>query len=111
MAAVVVEGMDGDAEASGVGGAGLAAGGEFLGEIEELLTGAEGALHPYTSAHGGGRGKAGVSRSDTIQDSAFGTVPRLAAFLLALFVFLPWMLYRITEYAVSILGHLEKYAG
>jgi len=47
----------------------------------------------------------------SIQDSAFGTVPRLAAFLLALFVFLPWMLYRITEYAVSILGHLEKYAG
>ena len=67
MAAVVVEGMDGDAEASGVGGAGLAAGGEFLGEIEELLTGAEGALHPYTSAHGGGRGKAGVSRSDTLR--------------------------------------------
>ena len=66
MAAVVVEGMDGDAEASGVGGAGLAAGGEFLGEIEELLTGAEGAFHPYTSAHSGGRGKAGVSRSDTV---------------------------------------------
>ncbi len=47
----------------------------------------------------------------SIQDSAFGTVPRLAAFLLALFVFLPWMLCRITEYAVSILGHLDKYAG
>jgi flagellar biosynthesis protein FliQ len=47
----------------------------------------------------------------SIQDSAFGTVPRLAAFLIALFVFLPWMLYRITEYATSILGHLEKYAG
>jgi len=47
----------------------------------------------------------------SIQDSAFGTVPRLAAFLLALFLFLPWMLYRITEYAVSILGHLERYAG
>lgn len=46
----------------------------------------------------------------SIQDSAFGTVPRLAAFLLALFVFLPWMLYRLTEYAISILGHLDKYA-
>ena len=81
MAAVVVEGMDGDAEASGVGGAGLAAGGEFLGEIEELLTGAEGALHPYTSAHGGGRGKAGVSRSDTVKRGflriqAVATAPR-----------------------------------
>lgn len=46
----------------------------------------------------------------SIQDSAFGTVPRLAAFLVALFVFLPWMLYRLTEYATSILGHLERYA-
>jgi len=64
--------MDGDAEASGVGGAGLAAGGEFLGEIEELLTGAEGALHPYTSAHGGGRGKAGVSRPDTFKPQQLG---------------------------------------
>ena len=67
LATVVVEGMDGDAEAGGVGGAGLAAGGEVLSEIEELLTGAAGAFHPYTSAHGGGVGKAGVSRSDTIQ--------------------------------------------
>lgn len=25
-------------------------------------------------------------------------------------VFLPWMLYRLTEYATSILGHLEQYA-
>ena len=65
LAAVVVEGMDGDAEARGVGGAGLAAGGEVLSEIEEVLTGAAGAFHPYTSAHGGGRWKAGVSRSDT----------------------------------------------
>lgn len=46
----------------------------------------------------------------SIQDSAFGTVPRLAAFLGALFIFLPWMLYRLTEYSISIFGHLEKYA-
>ena len=70
LAAIVVEGMDGDAEAGGVGGAGLAAGGEFLGEIEELLTGAAGAFHPYTSAHGGGRGKAGVSRSHTVDHNS-----------------------------------------
>lgn len=63
LAAILVEGVNGDAEAGGVGGAGLAAGGEVLSEIEELLTGAAGAFHPYTSAHGGGRGKAGVSRS------------------------------------------------
>ena len=66
LAAVVVEGVHSDANAGGVGGAGLAAGGEVLGEIEEFLTGAAGAFHPYTSAHGGRRGKAGVSRSDTV---------------------------------------------
>ena len=65
LAAVVVEGMGGDAEARGVGGAGLAAGGEVLNEIEELLSGTAGLFHPYTSAHGGGRWTAGVSRSDT----------------------------------------------
>ena len=63
----MVEGMDGDAEGGGVGGAGLAAVGEFLGEIEEFLTGAEGLFHLYTSAHGGGRWKAGVSRTHTIE--------------------------------------------
>ena len=67
MAAVVVEGMDGDAEGGGVGGAGLAAFSEFLGAIEELLTGTTGLFHLYTSAHGGRRWKAGVSRTHTKQ--------------------------------------------
>ena len=58
--------MDGDAEGGGVGGAGLATVSEFLGKNEEFLTGAEGLFHPYTSAHGGGRWKAGVRRTDTI---------------------------------------------
>ncbi len=46
----------------------------------------------------------------SIQDSAFGSVPRLAAFLAALFVFLPWMLTRLMEYTVSIFGNLGRYA-
>ena len=75
LAAIVVEGMDGDAEAGGVGGAGLAAGGEVLGQNEELLTGAAGAFHPYTSAHGGGRWKAGVSPSDTLKTSQRSWIP------------------------------------
>ena len=66
MASVVVEGMDGDAKVGGVGGAGLAEVGEFLGEIEEFLTGAEGLFHLYTSAHGGGRWKDGVRRTHTM---------------------------------------------
>ncbi len=66
LASIVIEGVDGDAEGGGVDGAGLAAVGEFLGENEEFLTGATGLFHPYKSAHGGGRWKAGVRRADTV---------------------------------------------
>ena len=65
LAAVVVEGVGGDAEGGGVGRPGLAAVSEFLGAIEELPTGTTGLFHLYTSAHGGGRWKAGVSRTHT----------------------------------------------
>ncbi len=43
----------------------MAAVSEFSGKLEELQTGAAGLFHPYKSAHGGGRWKAGVSRSHT----------------------------------------------
>lgn len=46
----------------------------------------------------------------SIQDSAFNTIPRLAAFLLALVVAMPWMLQRIMSYTVAILGNLGHYA-
>lgn len=46
----------------------------------------------------------------SIQDSAFGAVPRLAAFLGAIFLFLPWMLTRLMDYTVAIFGDLSRYA-
>ncbi len=46
----------------------------------------------------------------SIQDSAFGTVPRLAAFLAASFLFLPWMLTRIVAYTTALFGDLSRYA-
>ena len=58
--------MDGNAEAGGVGGAGLAAVSEFLGENEEFLTGAAGLFHPYKSAHGRARWKDGIRRTHTL---------------------------------------------
>jgi len=67
LASIMVEGMDGDAEAGGVGGTGLAADSEFLGELKEFLTGAAGLFHPYRSAQGQGVWNAGVSRSDTVE--------------------------------------------
>jgi flagellar biosynthesis protein FliQ len=46
----------------------------------------------------------------SMQDSAFGTVPRLAAFLVGIILFLPWMLARMMAYTTGILGDLGKYA-
>ena len=51
-----------------------------------------------------------IQIATSIQDSAFSTVPRLAAFLLALVVFLPWMLSRLMMFTTSILGDLAAYA-
>jgi len=46
----------------------------------------------------------------SMQDPAFGTVPRLAAFLTATVIFLPWMLSKIMAYTTFILGDLGRYA-
>lgn len=46
----------------------------------------------------------------SVQDPAFGSVPRLAAFLGALVLFLPWMLARISAYASAMLGDFARYA-
>ena len=46
----------------------------------------------------------------SIQDSAFSTVPRLAAVLAALILGMPWMLQKASTYATSILGNLSRYA-
>ena len=47
----------------------------------------------------------------SMQDSAFGTVPRLAAFLGGLLLFLPWMLMKLVTYTVALFGDLGRYAG
>ena len=46
----------------------------------------------------------------SIQDSAFNTVPRLAAFLLGLILFLPWMLMKLMAYTTGIFGDLGRFA-
>ena len=47
----------------------------------------------------------------SIQDNAVGTVPKLAAMLGALVLFLPWMLSRLMTYTTAILGDLGRYAS
>ena len=46
----------------------------------------------------------------SMQDSAFGTVPRLAAFLAGLLLFLPWMLVKITSYTTLLFQDFARYA-
>jgi flagellar biosynthetic protein FliQ len=45
----------------------------------------------------------------SMQDSGFSTVPRLAAFLVGLILFLPWMLMRLVSYTTFVLGDFSRY--
>jgi flagellar biosynthetic protein FliQ len=46
----------------------------------------------------------------SMQDPAFATIPRLAAFLAGMLLFFPWMLIKLMGYTSSILGNLAQYA-
>ena len=46
----------------------------------------------------------------SMQDSAFSTIPRLAAFLVALLLALPWLLRQMMSYTTGLLGDLGRYA-
>jgi flagellar biosynthetic protein FliQ len=46
----------------------------------------------------------------SIQDPAFGSVPRLGAFLAGLLLFLPWMLLRMISYTTALFANLGHYA-
>ena len=46
----------------------------------------------------------------SIQDTSFGAVPRLTAFLVGLLLMLPWMTSRLIAYTLALLGDLDRYA-
>ncbi len=46
----------------------------------------------------------------SMQDAAFGTIPRLVAFLAGMLIFLPWMLVQMTTYTTALFGDLSRYA-
>lgn len=46
----------------------------------------------------------------SIQDSSFSAVPRLAAFLGAMLLAMPWMLARLIAYTTALLGDLGRFA-
>ncbi len=51
-----------------------------------------------------------VQIATSMQDSAFSSVPRLAAFCIGFVLLMPWMLHRLMAYTTSILGNLGQYA-
>ena len=51
-----------------------------------------------------------IQIATSMQDNAFSSIPRLAAFLAGLLFLLPWMLSRAMSYTVSLLGDLGRYA-
>ncbi len=46
----------------------------------------------------------------SIQDSSFGAVPRLAAFLFGLLFLLPWMTAKLVSYTTALFGDFSRYA-
>ena len=46
----------------------------------------------------------------SLQDSAFSTIPRLAAFLIGFLVLLPWMANRLMSYTVALFGDMARHA-
>jgi flagellar biosynthesis protein FliQ len=51
-----------------------------------------------------------IQIATSLQDAAFSTIPRLAAFLFGFLLLLPWMLKQISAYSISIFGDLARYA-
>ena len=46
----------------------------------------------------------------SMQDASFASVPRLATFLIALLLLMPWMLARLMAYTTALFGDLGRYA-
>jgi flagellar biosynthetic protein FliQ len=46
----------------------------------------------------------------SLQDTAFSTIPRLAAFLVGFLLLLPWMVSRLMSYTTLLFGDLARHA-
>ncbi len=51
-----------------------------------------------------------IQIATSMQDQSFSTIPRLGTFFVSFLVLLPWMLKKISAYAITILGDLGRYA-
>ena len=51
-----------------------------------------------------------IQIATSMQDSAFSTIPRLAAFLFGFLLLMPWMLKQLSAYSIGVFGDLSCYA-
>ncbi len=51
-----------------------------------------------------------VQVATSLQDSAFSTFPRLAAFLTGVLLMMPWMLKKLSAYTVDVFSSISTYA-
>jgi flagellar biosynthetic protein FliQ len=51
-----------------------------------------------------------VQIATSMQDNAVSTIPRLLAFFVALVLLLPWLLQKMMDYTIPLLGNLGRYA-
>jgi flagellar biosynthetic protein FliQ len=50
-----------------------------------------------------------IQVATSLQDSAFSTFPRLAAFLGGFVLLMPWMLNKLSSYTVAVFTDIAKY--
>ncbi len=50
-----------------------------------------------------------IQVATSLQDSAFSTFPRLAAFLTGFMVLMPWMLKQLVGYTLGVFADIAKY--
>jgi flagellar biosynthetic protein FliQ len=46
----------------------------------------------------------------SIQDSAFNAIPRLAVFVTSILLLMPWMIQKLMDYTLDVLGNLNRFA-
>ena len=50
-----------------------------------------------------------IQVATSLQDSAFSTFPRLAAFLAGFILLMPWMLKQLVSYTMGVFASIAKY--
>ena len=50
-----------------------------------------------------------VQVATSLQDPAFSTFPRLAAFLTGFILFMPWMLKHLVSYTIGVFSDIARY--